>query len=150
VNAYGAHFTASPRHSIDLKQFCAQRAGSARVIVPVQPMYDEAVLYYLATNQIWNGGTPPALDDPLYRSLIAELKADAGANLDDVPACSVDGTTYPCLVDEWDIKLPTDLVYLQQDATLPQLRNWWFYVTIGAVPYRPVTSPRGLHSSGEC
>jgi hypothetical protein len=97
------------------------RAGSARVIVPVQPSYDDTVLHYLATNEIWNGGTPPTLDDPLYRSLVDELKADAGTDLDEVTACDPAGGTYPCLVDEWDLKLPTDLVYLQEDSTLPQL-----------------------------
>ena len=97
------------------------RAGSARMIVPVQPSYDDTVLHYLATNEIWNGGTPPTLNDPLYRSLIDDLKADAGTDLDQATACEPGGTTYPCLVDEWELKLPTDLVYLQKDATLPQL-----------------------------
>lgn len=96
------------------------RAGSARVIVPVQPSYDDTVLHYLATSQIWNGGTPPTLDSPLYRSLVAELRADAGIDLDAVTACQPGGGSYPCLVDEWELKLPTDLVYLQQDAALPQ------------------------------
>jgi hypothetical protein len=94
------------------------RAGSARVIVPVQPSYDDTMLHYLATSEIWNGGTPPTLDDPLYRSLVDELRADAGIDLDSVSGCQPGGQ-YPCLVDEWDVKLPTDLVYLQQDADLP-------------------------------
>ena len=89
------------------------------MIVPVDSAYNETVLHYLNTNEIWNGGDPPTLDDPLYKSIVAELKSetdnDADAELD---ACSVD-SGYPCLVDEWEVKLPTDLVYLQKDATLP-------------------------------
>ena len=96
------------------------RAGSARVVVPVHQAYDEAVLHYLATNEIWNGGTPPTLHDPLYMSLVDELRADAGTDLDEVTACSPDGGgSYPCLMDEWEVKIPTELVYLQQDSTLP-------------------------------
>jgi hypothetical protein len=96
------------------------RAGSARVVVPVHTAYDETTLHYLATNEIWNGGTPPTLHNPLYISLVDELKADAGTDLDDVTACPPGGGgEYPCLVDEWEVKLPTDLVYLQTGSALP-------------------------------
>jgi len=95
------------------------RAGAARVIVPVTPSYKETVLHYLNTNEIWNGGDPPTLDDPLYISIVDELKSETEDDVDDdLDACSVD-SGYPCLVDEWEVKLPTDLVYLQKDAALP-------------------------------
>lgn len=95
------------------------RAGAARVIVPVHPLYNETVLHYLATNEIWNGGKPPTIDDPLYVSIVDELKADSGAELDEeLPACTIDSGV-PCQVDEWEVKLPTTLVYLQEDAVLP-------------------------------
>lgn len=95
------------------------RAGAARVVVPVHPAYNEAILYYLATNEIWNGGSPPTLEDPLFISIVDELKADSGAELDEeLPECAPD-SDYPCRVDEWEVKLPTTLVYLQQDASLP-------------------------------
>jgi hypothetical protein len=95
------------------------RAGSARVIVPVHPSYNETILHYMATNEIWNGGNPPTLYDPLYISIVDELKADSHAELDgDLPACDVN-SPYPCLADEWEMKLPTTLVYLQEDAKLP-------------------------------
>jgi hypothetical protein len=95
------------------------RAGAARVIVPVHPSYNETILHYLNTNDIWNGGDPPTLDDPLYVSIVDELKSDTGTDVDaDLDACSVD-SGYPCLVDEWEVKLPTTLVYLQKGAELP-------------------------------
>ncbi len=95
------------------------RAGAARVIVPVHPAYNETVLHYMNTNEIWNGGTPPTLDDPLFISIVDELKSDTGADIDgELAECTPEGE-HPCLVEEWEIKLPTTLVYLQEDAVLP-------------------------------
>jgi hypothetical protein len=95
------------------------RAGAARVIVPVHSAYNETVLHYLNTNEIWNGGDPPTLEDPLYISIVDELKSATGTDVDaDLETCSVD-SGYPCLVDEWEVKLPTTLVYLQKGAELP-------------------------------
>jgi hypothetical protein len=95
------------------------RAGAGRVIVPVHPAYDEAILHYLYTNEIWNGDQPPTLDDPLYVSIVTELKADSGADINrPLPTCA-DSVDYPCVVDEWEVKVPTDLVYLQTSSDLP-------------------------------
>ncbi|MBY5830431.1 DUF3597 domain-containing protein [Rhizobium leguminosarum] len=96
------------------------RAGAARVVVPVHPAYPEAILHFLHTAEIWNGGEPPVIDDPLYVSIVDELRSDAQVydDGDDLAACSIDSTT-PCFVDEWEVKLPTTLVYLQQDSKLP-------------------------------
>lgn len=95
------------------------RAGEARVIVPVHPAYNETLLHYMATNEIWNGGNPPTLNDPLFISIVEELKSDTGGDIEgELPICDVD-SAFPCLADEWEIKLPTTLVYLQEDATLP-------------------------------
>lgn len=96
------------------------RAGAARIVVPVHPNYPEAILHFMHTSEIWNGGQPPVINDPLYVSIIDELRSDAELNDDgdDLDACSIDSTT-PCFVDEWEVKLPTTLVYLQQDSNLP-------------------------------
>ncbi|HSG68613.1 MAG TPA: hypothetical protein VK994_07900, partial [Bacteroidales bacterium] len=95
------------------------RSGAARVIVPVQPEYTEVVLHYMASNELWNGGKPPTINDELYISIVDEMRAQNGMNTDDdLVACSAD-SGYPCVVDEWDVKLPTDLVYLQPDDSLP-------------------------------
>jgi hypothetical protein len=95
------------------------RAGAARMIVSVHPAYVEAMLHYLYTNEIWNGDQPPTLDDPLFVSLVDEIRADTEADIAaDLPRCD-DSPEYPCVVSEWEVKVPTSLVYLQQDATLP-------------------------------
>lgn len=84
------------------------QAGAARVVVPVHPAYNDAVLHYVETGAIWNGGTPPHLDDPLFISIVEELK-DA---TDDLHGAVPEG-------EPWPVKVPTSLVYLQQDAELP-------------------------------
>ncbi len=85
------------------------QAGSARVVVPVHPAYNDAVMYFLENNgAIWNGGQPPRLNDPMFISLADELR-----NLtDDLQGATPEG-------DPWQVILPTTLVYLQKDATLP-------------------------------
>jgi hypothetical protein len=84
------------------------QAGSARVVVPVHPAYNDAILHYVETGTIWNGGTPPHLDDPLFISIVAELKAAT----DDLEGAEPEG-------EPWLVKVPTTLVYLQEDAVLP-------------------------------
>jgi hypothetical protein len=84
------------------------QAGAARVVVPVHPAYNDAVLHYVETGAIWNGGTPPHLDDPLFISIVEELKAAT----DDLDGAVPEG-------EPWPVKVPTSLVYLQQDAVLP-------------------------------
>jgi len=76
--------------------------------VPVHPAYNDAVLHYVETGAIWNGGTPPHLDDPLFISIVEELKAAT----DDLDGAVPEG-------EPWPVKVPTSLVYLQQDAVLP-------------------------------
>jgi hypothetical protein len=84
------------------------QAGSARVLVPVHPSYNDAVMYYLEHGAIWSGGEAPRLDDPLFISLADELR-----NLtDDLGKATPEG-------EPWEVILPTTLVYLQKDAALP-------------------------------
>ncbi len=78
------------------------QAGFARVVVPVRPIFTEAVLHYVKTGQIWNGGDPPTIDDDLYLSIVQEIKEaeeDAGGVQ---------------MGDPWTVKIPTNLVMLQQ------------------------------------
>jgi len=48
------------------------RSGMARTIVTVRPGFEEAVMYYLRTGLIWNGGTMPVIEDELYISIVDE------------------------------------------------------------------------------
>ena len=51
------------------------QAGSARVVVPVHPAYNDAVMYFLENNgAIWSGGEAPRLNDPMFISLADELR----------------------------------------------------------------------------
>lgn len=94
------------------------RAGAARIVVPASPAYDEAVLFYLETNSIWNGGEPPTIDDPMYKSIAAELRARSDEDFANAPECA-ELDVYPCLEDEWVVKVPTNLVWLQESGDLP-------------------------------
>jgi hypothetical protein len=87
------------------------KAGSARVLVPVRPNYEESIIYYLCTNpgEIWNGGAPPAIDSELYVSIVDEVMAASDADLANATPVG----------EPWEIKVPTELVKLQDDATLP-------------------------------
>lgn len=85
------------------------QAGSSRVVLPVHPGYNDAVMYFLENNgSIWNGGETPRLNDPLFISLADELREQT----DDLSGAKPDG-------DPWQVILPTTLVYLQKDAVLP-------------------------------
>lgn len=54
------------------------QAGSARVLVPVRPGYEDSILYYLETNKIWNGGGSPSVSSKLYVSLVKSIKEKQG------------------------------------------------------------------------
>jgi hypothetical protein len=85
------------------------RAGAARVQVPVRPGYGKVLLYFLHTGEIWNGGEVPVLDNPLYVSLVEEIAESQDVALDHAEPYG----------DPWTYALPTTLVKLQADATLP-------------------------------
>lgn len=91
-------------------QFAAfLRAGSARVLVPVRRHYELSLLYYLHTAEIWTGGEMPTINNRLYVSIVDEMMAAADADL---------ANAIP-VGEPWEVKLPTELVMLQEDATLP-------------------------------
>lgn len=54
------------------------RSGMARVVVTVRPGFEEAVNFYLKTGRIWNGGEVPVIGEPLFLSLVDELRAPTG------------------------------------------------------------------------
>ncbi len=96
-----------------------RRAGAARVVLPVPIDYQEAVLHFFETNEVWQGGEPPVLDDPEYLSIIDDLM-DGQLNSFNSPIYYQDEDSVPpYIVDEWEIKLPTSLVKLQEDSELP-------------------------------
>ncbi|RPD38187.1 hypothetical protein [Chitinophaga barathri] len=84
-------------------------AGAARVVVPVRSNFEKAMAFYLATGIIWKGGQVPQVNDPLYLSIVQEIQEQTEGGAEGTP------------VDEpWEYSLPTSLVMLQPDATLPR------------------------------
>lgn len=84
------------------------QAGAGRIVVPVHPAYNDAVLYFLERGLVWGGADAPRIDDPLFISISEELKNQT----DDLANAIPEG-------DPWDVVLPTTLVYLQDDSKLP-------------------------------
>lgn len=76
------------------------QSGMARVIVTVRPGFEEAVRHFLTTGQIWNGGEVPVIDDPLFLSIVDEMRAAVGEKQG----------------EPWREKIPTSLTILQADS----------------------------------
>lgn len=54
------------------------QSGMARVIVTVRPGFEEAVRHFMSTGQIWNGGEVPVIDDPMFLSIVDEMRKTEG------------------------------------------------------------------------
>jgi hypothetical protein len=85
------------------------RAGAARVVIPVRPGFESAVLLFLATGLLWSGSGAPQVGDPLYVSAVGELQEGLGG--------VTEGTT---VGEPWEVNIPTSLVILAS-AELPPL-----------------------------
>ena len=113
------------------------KAGAARVVVPVHLSGTQAVLFYQLTGKLWTGGevpflaptdgpvvTAPGVEDntdeelALYQAYVQELSnEDAVDEIDkNVELRADDPLT-------WEIKVPTTLVWLQPEQTLPMLEE---------------------------
>ncbi|WP_185289637.1 carboxypeptidase-like regulatory domain-containing protein [Chryseobacterium lactis] len=73
------------------------QSGMARVIVTVRPGFEDAVKHFLATGQIWNGGEVPVIDDPMFLSIVDEMRKTEGEKYGKA----------------WPSRLPTALTILQ-------------------------------------
>jgi len=54
------------------------QAGMGRVIVTVKPGFEDAIQFFMNTGRIWNGGEVPVIGDPMYLSIVDELREPAG------------------------------------------------------------------------
>ncbi len=72
------------------------QSGMARVILTVRPGFEEAVNWYMATGQIWNGGQVPTMNDPLFISIVEELREPEGE-----------------VEETWESRVPTSLTVIQ-------------------------------------
>jgi len=84
------------------------KAGSARVVISVRPGFEKAIAHFLDTGQIWEGGDLPDISSPLYVSIIEEIR-----ERDKAPGAEI------VQGDPWDVRLPTTLVILRDQAGLP-------------------------------
>jgi hypothetical protein len=71
-------------------------SGMARVIVTVKPGFEEAVNWYMATGQVWNGGQVPTMSDELFMSIVDELREQTGE-----------------VEETWESRVPTSLTVIQ-------------------------------------
>lgn len=76
------------------------QSGMARVVVTVRPGFEDAVQFYMATGKIWNGGEVPVIGDPLYLSIVDEMKEPKGEKQGKA----------------WITRLPTPLNILQAES----------------------------------
>ncbi|ALR31943.1 hypothetical protein ATE47_16100 [Chryseobacterium sp. IHB B 17019] len=76
------------------------QAGMARVIVTVNPGFEDAVQFFLTTGRIWNGGEVPVIGDPMYMSIVDEMREPVGLKQGKA----------------WISTLPTSLNILQKDS----------------------------------
>ncbi|WP_196817894.1 hypothetical protein [Candidatus Nitrosocosmicus oleophilus] len=88
------------------------KAGYCRVVVPVRPGFESAIDHFRKYGELWNGGPLPTISSPLYLPVADEL-----AERLDRP-----GTEIP-EGEPWIVKIPTTLVKLRDDDSLPS----WVY-----------------------
>ena len=87
------------------------RAGSARVVLAARPGFEDQVNFYVLFGILWGGGPMPAPDDPDYLSIADEIKA------------MQQGPTDVTVIDTWQVRLPTTLIWLANsnpDGQLPK------------------------------
>jgi hypothetical protein len=83
------------------------QAGSARVVLAARPGFEDQVNFYVNYGILWGGGPMPAPGDENYLSIADEIKAQQQRPLD------------MTVVDAWQVRLPTTLIWLENDAGLP-------------------------------
>jgi len=84
-------------------------AGATRVIVPARLGFEAAIEHFMKTGDVWQGGELPEIDNDLYLPIIEEMKEHLGAPGDEEPRGK-----------PWNVTVPTTLVRLRPDGTLPQ------------------------------
>jgi hypothetical protein len=104
-------------HKVNLEDRDSQfsdflRAGAARALVPVRPGFEKAMIHFMETGEIWDGGDLPEINSPVYVPLLEELNAQTQIGQTPLP-----------YGNPWKIKLPTTLVMLRPDSKLPKWKQ---------------------------
>jgi hypothetical protein len=78
------------------------QSGMAKVLVPIRPQYERAVMWYLETGEIYTGeNLVPEFEDDRYASLLADL--------DKQDEIVVEG--------KWQTRVPSTLTLIQENST---------------------------------
>ncbi len=85
------------------------RAGSARVVLAARPGFEDQVNFFVQYGILWGGGPMPAPGDPDYLSVADEIKAMQQRPID------------VTVIDTWQVRLPTTLIWLQNEDPNGQL-----------------------------
>ena len=88
------------------------RAGSARVVVPVSENFEDAVTHFLETGNIPTDNEMLDLHSDLYKPIADEIRERHDAT----------GKQSP-VGEPWEVKLPTALVRLRNDSSLPKWKK---------------------------
>jgi hypothetical protein len=94
------------------------KAGYCRAVVPVRPGFEGAVDHFMTFGETWNGGPLPAISNELYLPIADELAERLDQPGDEIPQG-----------DPWEVRIPTNLVKLRSDDSLPKWQkdannNW--------------------------
>lgn len=84
------------------------KAGYCRVVVPVRPGFEGAVDHFMHFGEPWFGGPLPPISSELYLPIAQELAEQLGRPGNELP----EG-------DPWEVRVPTTLIKLRADQTLP-------------------------------
>jgi hypothetical protein len=84
------------------------KAGYVRVQIPIRPGFVDALDHFRLFGDPWLGGPLPAISDDLYLPIAEELAERLDRPGDEVP-----------VGDPWEVRVPTTLVKLRPDDTLP-------------------------------
>ena len=83
------------------------RSGSARVVLPARPGFEDAVSHWLAWGEPFLGEPVPLPGDPMYVSIATEIR-----DIKDRPAGGI-----PC--ESWETRMGTTLLWLDPNDDLP-------------------------------
>lgn len=94
-------------------------AGAATVRLAATPGFEAAVLHFLETGEIWNGGDLPEVTSPDYVAFLDELavRREPPAIVNQ-PIGGRPPEETP-VGEPWEVRLPTTLVRLRPDGSLP-------------------------------
>lgn len=98
------------------------QAGMAQVVVPVQPGCERPILRFLREGLLWCGAYLPLFD----REEDLEVYQDVEQGVQFDPPVQVG--------ESWEVRVPTSLIMLQADATLPEFPISWEAPPTPALP----------------